>query len=155
MKKLLLSFALLLGALGAAFAQQGALVQQSGSMLHAGVQSAVGTNFNTVNNTSTATINVPAGYFVYITGMFLSTCQDATSAAATNLNFTTTGLGSGAAAPQFGLSLAATANTCYFQPISFATPLKSAAAGTQVTVVSPAANLHAGFGITVQYYLAP
>lgn len=157
MRRLLLSFALLAGLLAPAAAQN-VQVQQSSQDLTAGTFAVVGTNYNTVNTQSTATIVPPAGQFVYITGLYLSACQDATGTASTNLAFTTTGLGSGAtASPQFAFSEPAAVNTCTGQPglVTFAKPLKSAAAGTNVTVVSPTAVTHTGFGITVFGYYGP
>lgn len=150
--------ALVLAALAAAPVAAQTAVQQSSTRLDAATFTAVGTNWNTVNTQSTATITPPAGLSVYITAIYLSACQDATGGASSNVNFTTTGLGSGAtASPQFALSQASAASTCTGQPgmINFATPLKSAAPGTNVTVVSPSAATHTGFGVEVFGYFAP
>jgi hypothetical protein len=154
MRRALFSLAFLLGLAGAAAAQVS--VQQSPSRLDASTAVAVGTNFDTVNTQSTATVTPPAGQFVYITRIELESCQDATGGAVSNVNFTSTGLGSGAtASPQWELSQAAAASTCTFRDVNLVTPLKSATQGTNVTVVSPSAATHTGFGIKVYYYLAP
>ena len=156
----------LLGLLGAAFLAAlplgSALAQvspnqttQTGTRLDACTQTAVGTNFNTVNTQSTATIVVPAGLYAYICKIELEAMQDATGNAMTNLSFTSTGLGSGAAnSPQWAVSQPLTVNGAYSRDIVYATPLKSATSGTNVTVVSPAAQTHVGFGIKIVYYLA-
>lgn len=156
MRKILLSLAFLLGLASVASAQQ--TIQQVPQDLTAAQWAVVGTNFNTVNTQSTATITPPAGLFVYITAMYLTACQDATGVASANTSFTTTGLGSGAtAAPQFAYGAPLTVDSCISQPglINFAKPLKSANAGTNVTVVSPSAATHTGFGIVVFGYFAP
>jgi hypothetical protein len=152
LRRLLVAASLLAAFCGVASAQQGSLVQNSGSMLNAATATAVGTNFNTIASQSTATIVVPAGLYAYITGIYLSACQDATSTANVNLQFTSTNI---TGTPDWAYGLAAVANTCYQQMLNFATPLKSAAAGTNVTVVSPTSTAHTGFGIDVFYYLAP
>ena len=103
-----------------------------------------------------ATVTPPAGQYVYITRVELEAINDGTGTAAVNVNFTSTGLGSGAtASPQWGLSTAATADANIFCDLTFATPLKSAIAGQNVTITSPSAELHTGFGIKIYYYFSP
>lgn len=153
MRRILLAFSFLAALTGASFAQT---VQQSAQRLDAGSAAAVSTNYNTVNTQGTATITPPAGQYAYITRLELEACQDATATAAVNSAFTSTGLGSGAAAsPQWEFSLAATADLCLFRDVSFATPLRSAIAGQNVTVVSPTAATHLAFGIKAYYYFSP
>lgn len=137
----------------AASAQQ---VQQSASRLDASTFAAVSTSFDTVNAQGTATVVVPAGLYAYLTRIELEECQDATGNAVSNQSFTSTGLGSGATvSPQWSIGAAASASNCVFRDVNFNTPLKSAAAGTNVTIVSPSASTHAGFGIKAYGYFAP
>ncbi len=131
-------------------------VQQSSTRLDAGQGVAVSTNYNTVNTQGVATITVPAGLYAYITRIELEAIQDATATAAVNSAFTSTNLGTGAAAsPQWGFSLAATADATLFRDVNMAAPLKSQVPGTNVTITSPTAATHLAFGIKVYYYLAP
>jgi hypothetical protein len=139
---------------GAASAQQGSLVQQSGTRLDPAIFVAQGTNNNTVAQQSIATVTVPAGLYAYITGISLEECGDSTGTASVNVSYTTAGING---APSFGYS-SSTANslsTCTRHNETFPTPLKSNAPGTNVTVTSPSALTHTGFGIRVYYYLAP
>src|SRR4051812_41822047 len=153
MRRFLLSLALLPFLTGLAFAQ--ASVQQSSVRSDACTAAAVSTNYNTVNTQAVATISVPAGYYAYICRIELEAIQDGTSTAAVNLAFTSTGLGTGAtASPQWGFSLAATADATLYRDVNFATPFKSAAPGTNVTVTSPSAKTNLAFGIKVYYYLS-
>jgi hypothetical protein len=140
----------LLLALGCSLAQaQNAPVQQVPSRLDAtgGVASAVGA----VNTAETATITVPAGLYAYITAIGIEACENATGTAANLLTFTSTNL---QGSPTWLFSVTG-AEICYriFEP--YATPLKSATAGTNVTIVSPVATATVGFGIRAYYYLAP
>ena len=153
MRKFLLSLLAmpLLGSL--AFGQ--AAVQQAAQRYDAATAVAVSTNYNTINSQAVATITVPAGQYAYITRIELEAIQDATSTAAVNSAFTSTGLGTGAtASPQWGFSLPATADATLYRDINMAAPLKSAAPGTNVTVTSPTAAAHLAFGIKVYYYLS-
>lgn len=153
MRKLLLSLLALplLGSL--AFGQ--AAVQQSSIRSDAATAVAVSTNYTTVNTQAVATITVPAGLYAYITRIELEAVQDGTATACVSCAFTSTGLGSGAtASPQWGFSIAATADATLYRDVNMATPLKSAAPGTNVTVTSPTAKTDLGFGIKVYYYLA-
>lgn len=153
MRKYLLSlFALALSS-SLAFGQ--AAVQQSSQRFDAATAVAVSTNYNTINQQGVATVTVPSGQFAYITRIELEAIQDATSTAAVNSAFTSTGLGTGAtASPQWGFSLAATADATLYRDINMVTPLKSATPGTNVTVTSPSAAAHLAFGIKVYYYLS-
>lgn len=161
MRKIMLAPALLLAlllSLTSAFAQQqaGSPVQQVGSRADACQATAVSTNYNTVNTQAVATITVPAGFYAYICRIELEAIQDATATAAVNSAFTSTGLGTGAtASPQWGFSLAATADATLYRDINYTMPLKSNAPGTNVTITSPAAATHLAFGAKIYYYLAP
>jgi len=158
MRNVALALAFLLGLSGAAFAQSTASpVQQTTQRLDAATLSAVSTNYNTVNTQAVATITPPTGQYVYIVRMEFIACQDGTATAGVNVNYTSTGLGSGAtASPQWGLSIAATAEACVFRDISFgAAPFKSAITGQSVTNTSPSAATHTGFGSVIYYYLSP
>ena len=130
-------------------------VQQSSQRLDAATATAVSTNYNTINSQAVLTITPPAGQFVYITRLELEAIQDGTSTAAVNSAFTSTGLGSGStASPQWGFSLAATADAVLYRDVNFGTPLKSAASGTNVTITSPTAAAHLAFGIKAYYYFS-
>lgn len=151
MRKIILAALSLLALTGGAFAQA-VSTQQSASRVEAAT--AVAFAQAAVGSQSTATIAVPAGMFAYITGISADTCFDATGATAgVNVNYTSTNIQS---TPSWSLSYVGTANTCN-PPLRewFSVPLKSAQAGTNVTIVSPAGNAHAQFTIRVYYYLAP
>lgn len=153
MRKLLLVAASLLALPGGAFAQA-VSTQQSATRVEAAT--AVAFAQAAVAAVSTATITVPAGLFAYITAISMDACADGTGGTAeTNANFTTTNIQS---TPKWSFSWAGTANTCA-TPIRewFTTPLKSAQAGTNVTVVSPSdgGGTHNQYTIRVYYYLAP
>jgi hypothetical protein len=100
-----------------------------------GTAVSVSVPYNTVNTQSTATATPQAGQFVYIVGLYLAACQDATGGAVSNVNWTTTNLGGA----EWPISAAAAASTCTQQPgvLMFATPVKSAAPGTAVTISIP------------------
>ena len=136
----------LLGLAGGTLAQSAPPpVQQTGQLLDAGTAVAVSANYNTVNQQGVATVTPPAGQYVYITRIELEAINDGTGTAVVVVNFTSTGLGSGAtASPQWGLS---TADANIFRDINFSTPLKSAIAGQNVTITSLSTELHTGFGI--------
>lgn len=149
---LILFLALVLGA-DAASAQSP--VQQSSQRLDAATATAVSTNYNTPNAQAVLTITPPAGQFVYITRIELEAIQNGTGTAAVNSAFTSTGLGAGAtASPQWGFSLAATADAVLYRDVNFGAPLKSAASGTNVTITSPTAATNLGFGIKAYYYFS-
>lgn len=156
-RKLTFAFAALLALAVPALAQNAAPpVQQSAQRADAGMGAAVSGSFNTINTQTTATVTPPAGQYAYITRIEMEACQDATASANVNLAFTSTGLGSGASAsPQWGISLPATADLCAYRDVNFATPLKSAIAGQNVTVVSPAAIAHTAYNSKIFYYFSP
>jgi hypothetical protein len=153
MKKFFLSLVALLGLTGLASAQT---VQQTSQRLDAATFAVVGTNYNTVNTQAVATITPPVGQYVYITRIELEAIQDGTSTACVNCAFTSTGLGTGAtASPQWGFSLAATADATLYRDVNLNAPLRSAIAGQNVTITSPAAALHLAFGIKAYGYFSP
>lgn len=147
MKRLL---ALLLLAAFPAFAQAPPPpIQQGSQRLDSGTVCANGTNYNTVNTTSTATIAAGQGYF-YVTWLSISLAQNATASTAANLNFTSTNLNG----IQWGYSTLATASATVViapGPVG-AVPIKSSSPGTAVTVVSPAAATNTGYAITICGY---
>lgn len=158
MRKLLLALALSLGFSGAALAQvpSAPQVQQIGQRFDAATAVAVSTNYTTVNTQAVATITPPSGQYVYVSRIELEAIQDGTSTACVSCVFTSTGLGSGAtASPQWGFSIAATADATLFRDVNMGTPLKSAIAGQNVTITSPTAKTDLGFGIKVYYYFSP
>lgn len=104
-----------------------------------------------VNNAVTLTLTPPSGYYVYLCGFDIAISQDGTATVNTNQSFTSTNLGGWA----WKYSLPATANTQLTQSFYFNNPVKSAAAGTAVTVVSPAAKANSAFSINGYYYFAP
>ncbi len=104
-----------------------------------------------VNNQVTLTITPQSGQYVYLCGWDLTVSQDGTSTVNTNQSFTSTNLGGWA----YKYSLAATANLTLTQPFYFNIPVKSAAAGTAVTIVSPTAKANTAFSINAYYYTAP
>jgi hypothetical protein len=79
-------------------------------------------------------------------------CTNATGTAADQVTWTTTNI---TGSPTFGFSIAATAEICQHWSIPLATPLKSTAAGTAVTFVSPAAAANNSYHATVAAYYAP
>lgn len=105
-----------------------------------------------VNQQETTTCTPAAGQFVYITGIAFDVCTDGTGSATTPTTFTTTNL---PGSPTFGMAIAATAEICQHWQVPFSAPLKSVAAGTAVTVVSPAAVAHNAYQATVFAYSAP
>jgi len=130
--------------------------QQSSQRLDAATWTVVSTNYTTVNQQAVATVVVPAGQFAYITRIELEAVQDGTSTACVSCAFTSTGLGTGAtASPQWGFSIAATADATIFRDVNFGpAPLKSATAGTNVVITSPTAKADLGFGIKVYGYFS-
>jgi hypothetical protein len=144
--------ALALLAAPSAFAQQaqGTPIQQIATRLDA---CTVANATAVINNAVTLTITPPAGQYVYLCGIDLTVSNDATGAVvATNLQWTSTNLG----AWKLTYSMAGTANTIGLQYQStFNAIMKSAVAGTAVTIVSPAANAHAVYNVNAYYYYAP
>jgi hypothetical protein len=151
MRRLLLSFVALLALSGAAMAQ--AMVQESPTKTDAatGVCTFAASPV-AVNQQETVTCTPPAGQFVYITGLSFDACTDGTGTAANQVTWTTTNL---TGAPVFSFSIAATASICQHWQEPLTTPLKSTAAGTAVTLVSPAAATHNSYHARVYAYYAP
>lgn len=149
--------ALALG-LGIAQAQQAGVIaiQQTPSRLDACNALALAGGTPTVNTQVTATLNVPAGQYAYICSISGTVCANATGGTAlTNGNFTSTNLPSN---PTWQISFAGTLNTCANTAIAETfngPPLKSSNAGTNVTIVSPAAGAQNAYQIRVTYYTAP
>jgi hypothetical protein len=141
--------AVLLTAVSAS-AQAPTLIQQGATQLTA---CTTGNANGAVNATATLTLTPPNGQFVYISEIDMQVANDATGAVvSTNLKFTSTNIGGW----QFQFSAANAANTSTnYGPFIFGPPIKSAAAGTAVTIVSPAANTHAAYSINACYYFAP
>jgi hypothetical protein len=110
-----------------------------------------GTTF-AVNLQTTATCTPPAGQFVYITGLSFDVCTNGTGTAANQVNFTSTNL---TGSPFWTFSVAATASICQHWQEPLSTPLKSTAAGTAVTIVSPAAATNNSYMVRVYAYYAP
>jgi hypothetical protein len=147
-----------------AFAQQvgsPAPVQQNQSRLDASTGvCALGPAVNATQAAGTCTITPPAGQYVYFNYMQVAACQDGTaSISGIQLNFTSTNLG-GWVVETSTLSAATIAtnpfaNLCAYSGGALTAPLKSAAAGTAVTVVPPAQTAHMSFAMNLQYYFAP
>jgi hypothetical protein len=135
---------------GSAFAQ--VQTQQSGTHIDAASLACSYSAAFAINQQETTTCTPAAGQFVYITGIAFDVCTDATAAATTPTTFTTTNL---PGSPTFGMAIAATAEICQHWQVPFTTPLKSIAAGTAVTVVSPSAAAHNAYQATVFAYTAP
>lgn len=104
-----------------------------------------------VNQQETVTCTPPAGQFVYITSIAFDVCTNGTGSAVNQVTWTTTNL---TGAPTFGFSVAATASICQHWSIPLPTPLKSTAAGTAVTFVSPVAATNNSYHATVAVYFA-
>ena len=127
----------------------GTLTQQSPERLDAVTQ--VGTS---VTSAATITIAVPSGQYAYITNVEITNCAGSaavtaaavTSVTTTNLRGATWTVGSGATA---GLCQPSPGNT------SFPLGLKSAAPGTDVTVVLPTFATNQSIRVSVYYYVAP
>lgn len=130
----------------AALAQ--APVQQSPTRLDAAVGVAYATG--AINTANTATIVVPGGQYAYIVAIGLDACENATGTGVPLGTFTSTNINS---SPTWLYSVTG-ADVCYRFFEAFPSPLKSAAAGTNVTVVGGAQTTVAT-AIRVYYYLAP
>lgn len=106
-----------------------------------------------VNATATLTIPAPpSGLYVYVCGLDITISFDATGGtASTNVTFTSTNFGGWL----WKMSWAGTVSTTIVQPFYFSQSIKSPSAGTAVTFVSPAANLHGAYSINGYYYYAP
>ena len=108
------------------------------------------------SRTTGATITLASAnnQYVYITGIDVSNCAGASNVAAANPTFiTTTGLNG---SPQYMTGSALTAGLCTSTSFtSFATPLKSATAGTNVTFVLPTFAANETISVNVYYFVAP
>ena len=109
-----------------------------------------------VNNQVTLTIPTPpAGQFNYVCTLSYHASQDGTATAQTNAVTTSTNFNSFA----LKYSLTATATINYHEEMVFGTPatgcVKSAAAGTATTFVSPAAGANIAFTWKATYFQAP
>lgn len=111
--------------------------------------------------TGTCTITPPSGQFVYFTFLQVAACHDGTaSTSSVQQAFTSTNL-NGWTAQTSMISYAAT--TAISNPTvacdriggARTTPLKSAAAGTAVTIVPPTQAAHMSFPIIAEYYFSP
>lgn len=145
MKSLIL--AIILFSLGA-FAQQvttATPIQQTATRLDSA------TNCQNYSGTAQGTITItpPSGQFVYVTA--LDTAATAVSApAASRVVTTTTNLGG--ITQTFGLT--ATAGIGANNDLVSSTPIRSATAGTAVTIVTNAAITNVTFDLNVCYYFA-
>jgi hypothetical protein len=163
MRNFLVTLAALAGlllSLGEASAQAvcnpgtGTCVQQVATRLDAGTFVAQGTNNNTINQQSVATVTVPGGLSAYITAIIIDVCGDGTGTAATNVNFTSAGI-MGTPSWSYSSTTALSLSTCVHLGDQFSIPLKSVAPGTAVVITSPTALGHTGFNIRVIGYFAP
>jgi hypothetical protein len=113
---------------------------------------------NATQATGTVTITPPNGQYVYFTGIYVAACGDGTaSTSSVQQSFTTTNL-SGLTIQTSMLAYAATTaiansiSSCDRVSLPFATPIRSAAQGTAVTIVPPAQAAHMSFPIIAIYY---
>ena len=138
---------------GAALAQNVVpQVQQNSTRLDAATLACSYSAAVAVNQQETTTCTPSAGQYVYIIGISFSACSDSTGAAVGVTDFTTTNL---PGTPTFPVAQVAGAGACTQWTVSFATPLKSVAAGTAVTIVSPSASTHLAYQSTVFGYSSP
>jgi hypothetical protein len=136
-------------------------VQNTGTMLNAAtLVSSTAPAVNATQAAGTVTITPPSGQYVYFTGIYVAACGDGTaSTSSVQQNFTSTNL-SGLTIQTSMLAFAATTaianniSSCDRVSLPFATPLRSAAAGTAVTIVPPAQAAHMSFPIITTYYFA-
>ena len=129
-----------------------ALAQAPVQQVPTRLDAAVGVAFATgaVNTANTATIAVPGGQYAYIVAIGLDACENATGTGVPLGTFTSTNLNG---SPTWLYSVTG-ADVCYRFFENFPAPLKSAAAGTNVTVVGGAQTTVAT-AIRLYYYLAP
>jgi len=109
-----------------------------------------------VNNQVTLTIPAPAGgVYNYVCSLHYGASQDGTATAQTNAVTTSTNFNSFA----LKYSLTATPTINYFRDFYWGSPatgcVKSAAAGTATTFVSPAAGANIAFTWYATFYQAP
>jgi hypothetical protein len=142
----------LLAALFASAASAQVVTQQSASRLDASQLACSYSAAFGVDQQVTTTCTPNAGQYVYITTIAFDACTDGTGTAVTPTTFTTTNI---PGTPTFGFAIAASAEICQHWQVVFPSPVKSTAANTAVTVVSPAAALHDAFQATVIGYSAP
>jgi hypothetical protein len=140
---------LLLAALLATPAAAQVATQQSAQHLDAATNVCTPNAALAVNQQETVTCTPPAGQFVYITAIAFDVCTNGTGTAANQVTWTTTNI---TGAPTFGFSVAATASICQHWAIPLPTPLKSTAAGTAVTFVSPTAATNNSYHASVFAY---
>jgi hypothetical protein len=134
------------------WAQTPTVIQQSATMLHAcTAQNATAA----VNNQVTLTLTPPAGQYVYVCGIDVTSSQNGTSTANTNSQYTSTNLGPAGNTWGWKYSMAATANLAISQAFYFTQALRSTQPGVAVTIVSPAALAQTAFSINAYYYFAP
>ncbi len=162
MRRLILALGLSLALAGSALAQATAPpVQQTQQRLDAatGVCALAGA-VNSTQAAGTCTITPPAGQYVYFTYMDVAQCQDGTaSISGIQLNFTSTNL-NGWVVETSVLSAAtittnAGTNLCaHGGGGALTTPLRSAVAGTAVTIVPPAQTAHVSFPMLMEYYFS-
>lgn len=148
MRKFLLG--LLLAALLPALAFGQARTQQDPTRLDAAT--AVSVTGTAVNTQYTLTITVPAGQYAYITALSFDVCTNGTGSAVNQVTFTSTNL---SGSPVWPFSVAATASICQHWQDIVPGGLKSAAPGTNVTIVTPAAATNNSYTVRAYYYLAP
>ena len=160
MRKMLLSFGLLLGLASTALAQAPPVAQSATRNDAATGVCALAGAVNATQAAGTCTITPPAGQYVYFTFMQVGQCQDGTaSISGIQLNFTSSGLNGWVQETSY-LSAAtitgnAGTNLCAYVGGPMVTPLKSAAPGAAVTIVPPAQTAHVSFPILTEYYFAP
>ena len=146
MLKRLLVLAGLLALAAPSWAQ--APVQQSATMLNA-CQPA------NANGTAQQTITITplAGQYVYVCAVDAQHCASGSAGAAGTPVFITTTNMPGTF--RVGTETSIAANTCVNRFAFFGFPVKSSAAGTAVTFVSPAAETNVTYNMNVYYYIAP
>jgi len=159
MKKLLTRFAAPFAALASlllasvAFAQQATTatpVQQTATRLDTCGSLAITSGLNA---SAVLILQPPAGQYVYICAIDLQVTNDATGGVVqTQVSFTSSGIGNWT----YTYSSVNAANTnSVDKNFIYALPVKSSTPGARVTLVSPPANLHASYNMTVYSYSAP
>lgn len=105
-----------------------------------------------VTSATTSTITVPAGYYFYMTGIDIQNCAGGTAVtAAAPTTITTTNF---SGSPAWTVGSGVTAGLCTSQSVQMGAPLKSAAAGTNVTFVMPTFATNQTIRLNVYGYLA-
>jgi hypothetical protein len=160
MRRTFLTLGFLLCLAGAAFAQAPPVAQTATRQDAATVVCSTAPAVNATAATGTCTVVPPAGQFLYLVALYVAACGDGTaSTSSIQQNFTTTNL-NGLVIETSYLSAATIATNpgasqCDRVSMPFATPLKSAAAGSTVTIVPPAQAAHMSFPIVALGYFAP